>query len=92
MSLFTWFRPQVSTLKQNAVEIEYLRNSLNHSKQSKTEPLLQGIMSLKIIKNQFFEKGNLRLNVTFHVVSSVGLYTQAKSRSNQISAKQSESL
>jgi hypothetical protein len=87
-----WFHPGASTLKQKAVAIKYVRNNLNHSKQSKTGSLLQGIISFKIIENQFFKKGNLRLNVTFHMVSSTGLHTKAKSRSNQICAKQSESL
>jgi hypothetical protein len=49
MSLFTWFYPQASTIKQKAVAIEYVRNSLKLRltiKQSKTGPLLQGVFGV----------------------------------------------
>jgi hypothetical protein len=52
--------------------------TLNSLKLSKTVPLLQGIISLKIFENQFYKKGNLRLKVTFHVVPSTGFYTHVR--------------
>jgi hypothetical protein len=73
-----WFCPRVFTLKQKAIVSESVQNTL---KQSKTEPILQGVTSFKIIENQFLKKGNLHLNVTFYVVLSTGLYTQATRRS-----------
>jgi hypothetical protein len=59
------------------VEGKFTRKSLENK--GWTGPLLQGITSFKIIKNQFSKKGNLRLNVTFHMISSTDPYTQAKS-------------
>jgi hypothetical protein len=64
--------------------------TLNSLKLSKTGPLLQGIISFKIIENQFFKKGNLRLNVTFYMVLSTGLYTEVKSRNEWTCAKSSK--
>jgi hypothetical protein len=61
--------------------------TINSLKLSKTGPLLQGIISFKIIENQLKKKGNLRLNVTFHVVLSTGLYTEVKSRNERTCAK-----
>jgi hypothetical protein len=61
------------------------------AKQSKSGRLLQGITSFKIIENKFFKKENLRLKVTFEVVLSSGLYTQAKSPGEWKYATQSES-
>jgi hypothetical protein len=87
MSLFIWFCPQVSILKQKAVVAGNVQNSLN---QSKTGPLLQGITSFKIIKSHFFKKGNLRMNVTFHVVSSTCPYDDVKIRNESICANFSE--